>query len=115
VSGYKIKLSSPSAPARMALAVAFPTETSISGLVADTAYVATICAINLHGLSEFSVDSQPAKTRRGAIECGLLSFVLSSNEYFLLCCYEYSQAISASTLCNRMRSYRDHRDVGVSR
>ncbi|KAG2997395.1 hypothetical protein PC128_g22845 [Phytophthora cactorum] len=64
VSGYKIKLSSPSAPAKLVLAVAFPTETSISGLCSETEYSASICAINLHGLSEFSAESEPAKTRK---------------------------------------------------
>ncbi|KAG6617713.1 fact complex subunit [Phytophthora cinnamomi] len=64
VSGYKIKLTSSSSPMKIMLAVAFPTETSISGLSADTEYVAAICAINLHGMSEFSTDSDPAKTRK---------------------------------------------------
>ncbi|OWZ01016.1 hypothetical protein PHMEG_00027674 [Phytophthora megakarya] len=59
VSGYKIKLSSPSEPAKIVLAVAFPTEIAINGLCAATEYVASICAINLHGLSEFSTASQP--------------------------------------------------------
>ncbi|KAG6948505.1 hypothetical protein JG687_00015435 [Phytophthora cactorum] len=52
LSGYKIKLSSPSAPAKLVLAVAFPTETSISGLCSETEYSASICAINLHGLTK---------------------------------------------------------------
>ncbi|KAG7376841.1 hypothetical protein PHYPSEUDO_012663 [Phytophthora pseudosyringae] len=64
VSGYKINICSPSAPAKVVLAVAFPAETSIRGLCADTEYVASICAINLHGLSEFSAESEPARTRR---------------------------------------------------
>lgn len=64
VSGYKIKISSSAGPPKIVLAVAFPTETSIGGLCADTEYVAAICAINLHGLSEFSTESEPARTRR---------------------------------------------------
>ncbi|KAE9237230.1 hypothetical protein PF004_g8637 [Phytophthora fragariae] len=64
VSGYKIKISSASSPPKIMLAVAFPTETSIGGLSADTEYAAAICAINLHGMSEFSVDSDPVKTRK---------------------------------------------------
>lgn len=64
VSGYKIKISSPSAPAKFVLAVAFPTETVITGLCADTEYSASICAINLHGMSEFGAESEPTRTRR---------------------------------------------------
>ncbi|ETI42863.1 hypothetical protein F441_12049 [Phytophthora nicotianae CJ01A1] len=64
VSGYKVKISSSSVPVKIALAVAFPTETSISGLCADTEYSASICAISLHGLSEFSAESELVRTRK---------------------------------------------------
>ncbi|GMF56724.1 unnamed protein product [Phytophthora fragariaefolia] len=67
VSGYKIKLSSSTGTPQIMLAVAFPTETLVSGLCADREYVATICAINLHGMSEFSADSDPVKTRKGRL------------------------------------------------
>ncbi|KAL4100380.1 hypothetical protein PRIC1_008174 [Phytophthora ramorum] len=73
VSGYKIKLSSPAGPQKIALAVAFPTETLIGGLSPDSEYVAEICAINLHGMSEFSAESQPAKTRRAKPSAPVLS------------------------------------------
>lgn len=72
VSGYKIKISSASSPPKIVLAVAFPTETSIGGLSADTEYAAAICAINLHGMSEFSVDSDPVKTRKGKLSLNFL-------------------------------------------
>lgn len=64
VSGYKIKLSSKSSPPEIILAVAQPTETVVDGLCADTEYVASIAAVNLHGISEFSSDSMPTKTRQ---------------------------------------------------
>lgn len=76
ISLYKLKLASKTAPLKTVLIPGAATEAVVGELVPSTEYTCQIAALNLHGMSDFSSNSEPTMTLQGmnAASCSAYSF-----------------------------------------